>query len=266
MATTAAPDAGATSATARVALLDLHPELALHVGPEHRDHAQAGLSVPSLTLAPGRWDQEVLGATGHLAFGAIVTSGLLCRMLHIGGHPALELYQPGDVISGARLDSSTLPAAASWTVSATTQLAILDDEFLHAVRRWPRLVTGLVAMIDQQHDRLALQMVIAAQPRVEDRLIALFRLLSERHGRVTAVGVIVDVALTHQAIGRLIGAQRPTVSLALKSLRAQDVIRRLPGGRWLLAPEVREQQPSPAEPAARFSAPSTPRTGTPSGT
>lgn len=266
MATTAAPATGATSAPSRLALLEIHPELALHIDPEHREQARGALTVPALTVGSGRWHQGAITETGRRAFGAIVASGLVCRTLHIGGHPAIELYGPGDVIAGEMLHSTVLAAEATWRASTTAQLAILDDEFLHAVRRWPRLVTGLSDMLLQQHDRLALHMVIAAQPRVEDRLIALFRLLSERYGRVAAAGVIVDVALTHEAIGRLIGAQRPTVSLALKSLRAQDVMRRLPGGRWLLAVDATTPPRRPAVPEARFSAPSALRTGTPSGT
>ena len=40
--------------------------------------------------------------------------------------------------------------------------------------------------------------------------------------------------LTHEALGRLIGARRPTVTLALKVLDGQDRLERLPDGAWLL--------------------------------
>lgn len=88
---------------------------------------------------------------------------------------------------------------------------------------------------EQQHDRLGLQLVIAEQPRVEDRLLALFWLLSERFGRVTADGVVVALSTTHEALGRLIGAQRPTVTIALRALRERGAVLRRPGGGWLLA-------------------------------
>lgn len=269
MATRATPDKTPGIALRRVLLLEEHPELALHVDPEHREQARAGLSVPCLALRTGDWDPAVIGATGRQAFGAIVSSGLLCRTLHTGGHPALELFGPGDVIGGSSLESSVLAAREAWIVSAPARLVMLDDEFLLAARRWPRLVTGIFDLMRQQHDRLALQMVIAAQPRVEDRLTALFGLLSERYGRVTGAGVVVEVALTHEAIGRLIGAQRPTVSLALKALSGRDVLQRRPGGWWLLPGRPAATAPAPAPPvgpAARYAAPSALRTGTPSGT
>ncbi len=273
MAITAAPDEIPGIALRRALLLEEHPELALHVDPEHREQALAGLSAPCLAIRPGDWDPTIIRTTGRQAFGAFVSSGLLCRTLHTGGHPALELYGPGDVIGVSSLEGSVLAAEETWTVSAPARLVMFDDAFLHAARRWPRLVTGLFDLMQQQHDRLALQMVIAAQPRVEDRLTALFGLLSERYGRVSGAGVIVEVALTHEAIGRLIGAQRPTVSLALKSLSGRDVLQRRPGGRWLLlaqpgdaSPAGATAPPPPAESAARFASPSALRTGTPSGT
>jgi len=276
MATTAAPSTPSATAPRRVLLLEEHPELALHVDPEHREQAQSSITAPCLAIGLGPWDPATVGDTGLRPFGAILLSGLMTRTLAFGGHPALEPYGPGDVIGAVAMQTSVLATEATWAASAPARLAVLDDDFLLAARRWPRLVTGLFGMMRQQHDRLALQLVVAAQPRVEDRLTALFRLLSERYGRVTAAGVVVEVALTHEALGRLIGAQRPTVSLALKALRDRGVIRRLPGGRWLLPahtgadpaadPAADGATPPPAEREARYVSPSAPRTGTPSGT
>jgi hypothetical protein len=47
--------------------------------------------------------------------------------------------------------------------------------------------------------------------------------------------VVVPLALTHEALGRLIGARRPTVTLALKALGAQERLLRRGDGAWLLA-------------------------------
>jgi DNA-binding IclR family transcriptional regulator len=49
--------------------------------------------------------------------------------------------------------------------------------------------------------------------------------------------VAIDLPLTHETIGRLVGARRPTVSLGLRELAMQDLLRREPTGRWLLATE-----------------------------
>jgi CRP/FNR family cyclic AMP-dependent transcriptional regulator len=218
----------------RVLLLEEHPDLAVHVDEEHRDQARAAVTTQAVAIPAGPWDHASIGEVGRRSFGAVVLSGVLARTLDIGNHPGLELYGPGDVIGASLLADSVLPAGETWSATIPARIAILDDEFLHATRRWPRLVTGLFDQMQQQRDRLALQLVIAEQPRVEDRLLALFWLLSERFGRVTSEGVVVGLSLTHEALGRLIGAQRPTVTLALGALRDRGSVLRREGGGWLL--------------------------------
>ncbi|MHB1572275.1 MAG: helix-turn-helix domain-containing protein, partial [Solirubrobacteraceae bacterium] len=72
-------------------------------------------------------------------------------------------------------------------------------------------------------------------PRVEDRIIALFSDLAERFGRMTGDEILIDLPLTHGLIGGLVGARRPTITLALHKLAAEGVLHRLDDGRWRLA-------------------------------
>jgi DNA-binding transcriptional ArsR family regulator len=51
---------------------------------------------------------------------------------------------------------------------------------------------------------------------------------------VTPAGVVITVHLTHAMLGRLVGARRPTVSLALKALADEGLIVRREDGSWLL--------------------------------
>jgi CRP/FNR family cyclic AMP-dependent transcriptional regulator len=229
----------------RILVLEVHPDLGAHIDPEHWDTARTAISAPVAKLDAGPWSPEETLAGGQRAFAVLVVEGLLARTVDIGNHPGLELYGPGDVIGSSSLAGSVLPAGESWVATVPARVAVLDDEFLVASRRWPRLLTGVVEQMQHQRDRLVLQLVIAEQPRVEDRLVALFWLLSERYGHVSSDGVVIGLKLTHEALGRLIGAQRPTVTLALKALRTGGALERLPDGRWLLA-----QQPDDAVVAA----------------
>jgi CRP/FNR family cyclic AMP-dependent transcriptional regulator len=225
-------EAGASD---RILLLDAHPDLGAHIDPEHWATARAAISARAFALDAGQWDPEATVAHGHRAFALLVLDGLIARTVDIGNHPGLELYAAGDIIGASTLDDCVLPAGESWVATVSSRVALLDDEFLLAARRWPRLVTGVVGQMQRQRDRLVLQLVIAEQPRVEDRLLALFWLLSERFGHVGGEGVVVGLKLTHEALGRLIGAQRPTVTLALRSLRERGAVVRLDDGSWLLA-------------------------------
>jgi hypothetical protein len=55
---------------------------------------------------------------------------------------------------------------------------------------------------------------------------------------VTPGGLVVPLQFTHEALGRLIGARRPTVSLALKELSSAGLLSRRDDGAWLLRPDA----------------------------
>jgi hypothetical protein len=83
--------------------------------------------------------------------------------------------------------------------------------------------------------------MICQLPRVDDRLLAMMWLLAESWGRVTASGTLLPLQLTHSALGGLVGARRPTVTLALRGLTESGAVLRQPDG-WLLlkSPDVQE--------------------------
>ena len=115
-------------------------------------------------------------------------------------------------------------------------MAVLGDELLPALRGWPSLAAALVARAARRAARVELQRGISQLPRVEDRLLALLGHLAERFGRIAGDGVVVPVGLTHEMLGRMVGARRPTVSLALKHLDQDGAVLRRGDGAWLLAP------------------------------
>jgi hypothetical protein len=217
-----------------VRLLDVAPRLADHLDAEQARTAREAVTAPVVAIPRGPWDRAAIAEHPHRPFGAIVLSGLLARHVDIGGYPGLEVVGPGDTISARGLVTHTLPCLESWTATMPSRIALLDDRFLVAARRWPRLVSALFGLLGEQRDRLMLQLVIAEQPRVEDRLLLLFWHLADRFGTVTPDGIVVHLALTHEALGRLIGARRPTVTLAVRMLGERGALERCADRCWLV--------------------------------
>jgi CRP-like cAMP-binding protein len=110
---------------------------------------------------------------------------------------------------------------------------MLDDRVLRAGARWPRIAGRLYQAASQQMQRAMLHQAIAQIPRTEDRLLALFWCLAERWGRVRPDGVLLEAPLTHDELGRMVGARRPTVSLGLRALVDEGAIKPQAEG-WLL--------------------------------
>ena len=94
--------------------------------------------------------------------------------------------------------------------------------------------------------RLTGQLVICQLPRVDQRVLAILWLLAESWGHVTPGGVRLPLALTHETLGALIGARRPTVTLALRKLSEKGSIVRQDSG-WLLLEPPPEPEGTPKE-------------------
>jgi DNA-binding GntR family transcriptional regulator len=65
--------------------------------------------------------------------------------------------------------------------------------------------------------------------------------LADRWGRVTPDGVIVPLRLTHETLARLVGAQRPSVTTAIRQLEEEGHLRRTPDRLWLLCGDPPER-------------------------
>ena len=203
------------SGSSSVSLLEIEPDLADVLSDEQRIEARRFL-LPVAVVDKGGDVAGLLEAPG--AFGAIVLEGMLVQALQIGEDPTLRLIGPGSFIPEPQPPRSMPVVSARLLVPVATRLVLLGEELLIAARRWPWIVSSLHARTLEHSERLATQLAICQLPRVEQRIMALMWLLAESWGRVTPAGIRLPVSLSHEALGGLIGARRPTVTLALSKL------------------------------------------------
>lgn len=214
-----------------IRLFDAEPGLIRFLGPEDSAVARE-IRLPVRSLPKGDADlRELFEETS--AFGGYLLEGMLLQSLSLGNHDGLRLLGPGDVLSITEAPRSMLVAEATCRATVPTRLALLEREMLLAVRRWPQIAAGLHAHAGEQSERMVTQLMICQMPRVDERLMALLWLLAESWGQVTPAGTLLPIGLTHAALGGLIGARRPTVTLALGKLTATGALRRQQRG-WLL--------------------------------
>jgi CRP/FNR family transcriptional regulator, cyclic AMP receptor protein len=219
-----------TMTRSHVHLLDIEPDLGAFLTDQERDVART-LAVPVRGISPGPLELEELFKESH-AFAALLLTGMVTRSLAVGVRSALTLLGPGDLMTLSGTSQTEL-LSMRHEARADTEVALLGDHLLVAARRFPRLMAGIAVRMGEQHDRLAAQLVICQMPRVEDRIVALMWLLAETWGRVTGSGTAVPLMLTHDTIGELVGARRPTVTLALAHLAEEGRLIRQDRG-WLL--------------------------------
>jgi len=238
----------------RVSVLDADPELARWLTPGEMGAARRDTVVPVLVVNHGAWEPEPPRACGWRHMGYLLLEGVLSRQEQIAGSTSIDLVGPGELLQPwvEDADDVLVPHEISWAVLEPARLGVLGPGFVASVARWPVVTAALLGRAVRQSTRAATLHGICQLSRVDTRLLVLFWHLAERWGRVGSDGVVLPLRMHHEQLGHLIGAKRPTVSLALTRLAERDLVRRREDGTWLLSgtrpdelAEVRELSAQP---------------------
>lgn len=217
----------------RLHLLQADPELGWRLSPGQLSSARQELVVAVQSLTSGRWD---VGPEAPPAAGLLVVEGCLTRdVLILGKSAAIEFLAQGDVLRpSAESGLTSVDCRTEWHVLEPTRLAVLDADFLHAVRPWPEVTVELLSRQERRAEWLTMLLAISHLPRVDLRVLVLFWHFADRWGRVRGGEVRVPIPLTHLHIALLVGARRPTVTTALHKLAGAGLVVQEGKGWWLL--------------------------------
>lgn len=192
--------------------------------PGFSDEVRGRLADICATIAV-RGGDEVPGAamTGPLGF---VSAGRMAIVVDVeaGRRRTIALLQEGDAI--------VLPAGGWPGAPGARARAATDAELMVLARPLAGVIGGDAPLAEWIARAVAaavadreLSVAIALEPRLERRLILKLRQLAERWGKVTHEGVRLDLRVTHQELGDMIGAARESITVALGRLQEQgDII------------------------------------------
>jgi CRP/FNR family transcriptional regulator, cyclic AMP receptor protein len=228
-----------TPATASVNLAAVWPEILASVTAEDRGLAERMVMLP-LVSARDEDLAEAISRQTPAAFGFLIIDGVVLKETTLAHRSALELLGAGDVLAPPltavyQLESR---AVSRYVAHGLVSLAAIEAHFRQARNRWPGIGDFLHDRLGRQTHRSSMHLAMLHQPRIEDRLIALFADLAERFGHVTAEGILIDLPLTHDLIGGLVAGRRPTVTLALQKLASDGMLERLDNNRWKLSTAI----------------------------
>lgn len=236
------PPSPATSAVAMhtAPLLDADTDLARGIAPAELPSARRHLRVPALSVPAGPLPKGVAAAAARSP-GLLVLDGFVSLTTELCDRGSLQLFGAGDVLLVDGGADQLVPFRQTWHAQTRCTLAVLDERFLAAARRWPSLALRVQERLAAQAGYGAYHLALSQLPRVEQRVLALMWHLAERWGRMSPGGVIVPIALKHSTLGLLVGARRPTVTLALGELAEAGQLCRRTDGAWLLSPGSRDE-------------------------
>ncbi|MGH2966502.1 MAG: helix-turn-helix domain-containing protein [Solirubrobacterales bacterium] len=186
-----------------------------------------------LTLDRGAWEPESEEPAGdHL--GLLVLDGLIGRRCFVPERGrSLELLGTGDLIRPWQEDGASF-SEVSWSVIEPASVAVLGDSVAAQAREMPEFLEALTERALRRSRRLAVSAAIANTVGVEDRLLLLLWQLAELWGEKRRGGALLPFRLSHQTLADLVGARRPTVTLAVRALTQRELLERRESGEWVL--------------------------------
>jgi CRP/FNR family transcriptional regulator, cyclic AMP receptor protein len=226
-----------------IRLLEAQPDLRQGLDAEQAAAATAGVVARTVRLRAGGWTPPTVGSDRRDRLALLVIEGILSRTVTLAGRSVVELLGDEDLVRpwDGHGEPTSMPAEVTWTALRPTQLAVLDERFAARIGRWPAISASLLSRAVDRSRWLARHLAILDQPRLDVRLVLLFWELADRWGTVAPDGVSIPLPLTHQMLGRIIRAQRPSVTAALKELREHGFLRREPDGTWVVHGHPSEQ-------------------------
>jgi CRP/FNR family cyclic AMP-dependent transcriptional regulator len=168
-------------------------------------------------------------------YGLLILDGLLGRRVMLGGAATIELLGPGDIVRPwQKLPDTPIPARVQWRPLSALRMAVLDERVTTLICGRPDLTIAFAGRLTRRCHAATRLAAIGHISRVEDRLLATLWQLAGNWGRVTALGVRIPVRLTHEVLGELVGAKRPSVTIGLSNLRRQGEVTQDADGNYIL--------------------------------
>jgi CRP-like cAMP-binding protein len=223
-----------------VRILDADPDLGMNLTGERFAQARQALVARTEGVPRGTWLPDTENgpdATGGI--GLLVLEGVVVRRLSLGHRSCAELLGSGDLLRPSQDGYSELlaPFSVSFRVIEPLMLAALDVRFVARSARFPEMTGELISRALDRSRLLARMLAVAQLPRVDTRLLIAMWHLSERWGTVRPEGRVLPGFLSHELLGWIVGARRPSVTTALGQLGARGLVKRQTDGTWLLGDE-----------------------------
>lgn len=222
-----------------VNVLERDPDLAAGLAPAEAVLARQVAFADVAYIDRGPWAP----GDDRPALGLLVLEGLMARTVVMAEIGCTQLVGSGGLLRpwDQQEGSPSVPLAIEWNVLEATRLAVLDDRFADAVSRRPSFAANLLTRTLRQEQSLSIQLAITCLTGVEVRLQVALWHLADRWGRVERDGVVVNLPLTHETLGRLVRTRRPSVTTALTRLSERRLVTRRDDGAWVLHGEPPSQ-------------------------
>ena len=226
-------EAGEAVGGGLVHILYEDPELASALPMKDARDLMDALRAPVITIRESPWHPPAYDP--DRTYGLLMLEGLLGKRVILGAATTIELLGHGDILRPWQtLPDTLIPASVEWRVLSPVRMAVLDERITAAISRRPELIVAFASRFTRRCHAATYLAAIGHIGRVEDRLLAIMWHIAGNWGRVTPNGVRIPFRLTHEILGELVGAKRPSVTIGLSNLRQQGEIAQSRDGQYVL--------------------------------
>lgn len=200
------------------------PELGEGLPPNLRRAATELLRARVVVVNRPRWQPPELDP--QTTYGLLVLDGLIGRRIRVGRAVSTELLSAGDILRPWEEPClwNLIPPEVDWRVFRPTRVAILDERITKLICARPELSIAFSGRLYRRARHAEYIMAISHLPKVEHKLLATLWHLASNWGRVTPEGIYIPFRLTHEVLGEILGAKRPSVTTAMTHLQRRGEV------------------------------------------
>jgi CRP/FNR family transcriptional regulator, cyclic AMP receptor protein len=217
-----------------VRFFEIEPDLLCRLGATDADALRRQAVVPVVRIPRGKWRSPPSDSPSPGLY--FILDGFVALTVLSAGKRGAEIFGSGDIIDPAPEEATYAPLAfeSTWVALAPTRVAVLDGEFLRCLARCPAVSQQVLSNMTRRCEKIALDRSIAQVRGLANRIMLRLWEVAGRWGTVTAEGTVLPLRLSHETLGELLGASRPSVTDAIHELMRDGKLERGTDGRWIL--------------------------------
>ena len=156
----------------------------------------------------------------------VVTSGVVkaSTISNSGDEQIISFHGAGDILPVSWIFGKTPSTLYFYEASTECEVALVPRDalldYLHHAKRVATLVDYLVT----DHAASSIRISALEQPKARDKLTYTLYYLCQRYGRQSRGRVNINLSLTHQNLGALVGLTRETTATEMSRLKKEGVL------------------------------------------
>ncbi|MCL4354384.1 Crp/Fnr family transcriptional regulator [Patescibacteria group bacterium] len=134
-----------------------------------------------------------------------------------------SIYKPYDIFPLEWVLNNKVSKYHFETMTEVTVFKASKEYFLDLIKFNPEIFFKLITRLINRIDVFSERMEYLAFGQAQQRIAALLLVFSQRFGRRTQRGILIELPLTHKDIASFLGLSRETVSIEMKKLEKKEV-------------------------------------------